>query len=596
MVARPEDLVSRLSSSSDPESRLKALRDIKNQVIGNKRKKRLYLQLGAITSLVQILEQSDSTQLLIQCTTAAGSLAYGSQQGAEAFLANSGLEPLLRTLWSSEHSLVEAGLRTLRSIFQNGAKPAEQQVSADAFAQLVMLAGSSNHNVAVGAARLLPVFCTTQTQANILEQKQGIKMLLALSHAVRSTHHDLVLEALACLTAQWPSLMRAAFAEDASIKRKIEEQLKSPSPEARFVACRCLANYCQGRTFEVHERNTLQSQVIPTLVRLLGDPAVRFSVPRCLNSIIEGNEALQKVATDFEAIPKLAALLQTATAHTALLDLLRTLSTLCQHQEDNRRQVLKDYAILKQILAALESSEAPVRVAACSCLRGLSRSVKNLRCSLVDVDIAHPLMKLLADSNLENLAFRGSTTVKGSIMSALPWTALTSLLRDEETELQAKSLSLLQNLVHGSNTSMTQLTAWTGGNILEELAQVLHRTGEKDTSLQEHAMQTLGNLAGIGGEEERDEIISNPSITGLLPTLLRSSEERLRLAALWLIINIIPAGDQASSLAARRSNLQLAGVLSIVQHLKDSDPSQDIRERAITASNRFATPAEEPQA
>ncbi len=118
MVARPEDLVSRLSSSSDPESRLKALRDIKNQVIGNKRKKRLYLQLGAITSLVQILEQSDSTQLLIQCTTAAGSLAYGSQQGAEAFLANSGLEPLLRTLWSSEHSLVEAGLRTLRSIFQ----------------------------------------------------------------------------------------------------------------------------------------------------------------------------------------------------------------------------------------------------------------------------------------------------------------------------------------------------------------------------------------------------------------------------------------------------------------------------------------------
>ena len=49
---------------------------------------------------------------------------------------------------------------------QNGAKPAEQQVSADTFAQLVMLAGSSNHNVAVGAARLLPVFCTTQTQAS----------------------------------------------------------------------------------------------------------------------------------------------------------------------------------------------------------------------------------------------------------------------------------------------------------------------------------------------------------------------------------------------------------------------------------------------
>ena len=43
-----------------------------------------------------------------------------------------------------------------------------------------------------------------------------------------------------------------------------------------------------------------------------------------------------------------------------------------------------------------------------------------------------------------------------------------------------------------------------------------------------------------GGEEERDEIINNPGILSLLPTLLGSSEERLRLATLWLVINIIP--------------------------------------------------------
>ena len=118
MVARPEELVSRLASSSDPESRLKALRDIKNQVIGNKRKKKLYLQLGAVSGLVQILEHSDNTQLLIQSVTAAGSLAYGSQQGAEAFLACNGLQPLLSTLWSTDLSLVEASLRALRCVFQ----------------------------------------------------------------------------------------------------------------------------------------------------------------------------------------------------------------------------------------------------------------------------------------------------------------------------------------------------------------------------------------------------------------------------------------------------------------------------------------------
>ena len=108
-------------------------------------------------------------------------------------------------------------------------------------------------------------------QAGIIEQMQGIKMLLNLSHTVQSTQHDLVLEAPACLTAQWPSLMRAAFAEDSSMKRKIEEQLKSASPEARFVACRCLANYCQGRASEPQERNVRPSAVSPSsTVNLLG--------------------------------------------------------------------------------------------------------------------------------------------------------------------------------------------------------------------------------------------------------------------------------------------------------------------------------------
>ncbi|KAK9838788.1 hypothetical protein WJX74_003399 [Apatococcus lobatus] len=611
MVARPEELVSRLASGSDPDSRLKALRDIKNQ-----------------------------------SATAAGSLAYGSQQGAEAFLACNGLQPLLRTLWHSDLRVVEASLRALRCVFQNEARPSEQQVATEAFIQLVTLSGSGSYLVAVGAARLLPVFCTTDSQASLLEQQGGVRKLLHLSHAVHATQHEIVLEALARLTATWPGLMRAAFAEDDSFKRKIEEQLKSPSPEARFVACLCLANYCQGRSLDAHPP-TLQSQVLPTLVRLLGNPAVRFSVPRCLNSIIEGSDVLQKVATDFEAIPKLAHLLHAAISNqAALLDLLQTLATLCQHHEANRRQLLTDHTTLKLILGALESPDASVRVAACSCLRGLSRSVKNLRCSLVDVDIAQPLMKLLSDPNLEvqqmatavlcnmvldfavvkdvlvaagcvdklvslatsmdsdlrlnavwglqNLAFRGSLEVKGSIMSALPWTTLTSLLRDESPELQGKALSLLQNLVHGSNTSMTQLTAWTGGNILEELAQVLYRIGDKESSLQEHAMQTLGNLAGIGGEDERDEIINNPGILSLLPTLLASSQERLRLAALWLVINIIPVGDRETCLAMRRTKLDHAGIKSIVQQLRDTDPSQDIRERATTACNRFLSIMEEP--
>lgn len=102
-------------------------------------------------------------------------------------------------------------------------------------------------------------------QATIVEQRQGIRVLLVLSRTVQAAQHDLVLRALACLTAQWPCLMRAAFAEDGSMKRKIEEQLRSPSPEARYVACRCLVNYCKSQGPDSPEQNVRPPAQQPTL-------------------------------------------------------------------------------------------------------------------------------------------------------------------------------------------------------------------------------------------------------------------------------------------------------------------------------------------
>lgn len=48
---------------------------------------------------------------------------------------------------------------------QNEARPTEEQVAAEAFTQLVALSGSSNQHVAIGSARLLPIFCITENQA-----------------------------------------------------------------------------------------------------------------------------------------------------------------------------------------------------------------------------------------------------------------------------------------------------------------------------------------------------------------------------------------------------------------------------------------------
>ena len=55
---------------------------------------------------------------------------------------------------------------------QNEARPTEQQVATEAFTQLVALSGSSNQHVAIGAARLLPIFCITENQACFLQHMQ----------------------------------------------------------------------------------------------------------------------------------------------------------------------------------------------------------------------------------------------------------------------------------------------------------------------------------------------------------------------------------------------------------------------------------------
>lgn len=113
--SRREDLIGRLSSSST-EAKLKALRDLKNQIIGNRTKKLCFLKLGAVPSVTSILSSSSATaaasaavcsgndvelndSLIIQSAAAIGSFACGFDDGVKAVL-DAGAFPLLLRLIS----------------------------------------------------------------------------------------------------------------------------------------------------------------------------------------------------------------------------------------------------------------------------------------------------------------------------------------------------------------------------------------------------------------------------------------------------------------------------------------------------------------
>lgn len=95
--ARPEELVESLSSL-DNSARLKALRDVKNQIIGNKTKKLSYIKLGAVPRVVEILSSDTDIPLLVQSAAAVGSFACGIEAGVQAVLDSGVLPQLLKML------------------------------------------------------------------------------------------------------------------------------------------------------------------------------------------------------------------------------------------------------------------------------------------------------------------------------------------------------------------------------------------------------------------------------------------------------------------------------------------------------------------
>lgn len=99
----PADLIGRLSSV-DGGAKIKALREVKNQIIGNPTKKVYYIKLGLVPSVVSVLSTaSDSdSELLIQAAAVLGSFSCGVEAGVEAVLSAGALPHLLRLLSSPD--------------------------------------------------------------------------------------------------------------------------------------------------------------------------------------------------------------------------------------------------------------------------------------------------------------------------------------------------------------------------------------------------------------------------------------------------------------------------------------------------------------
>ncbi|EFN59484.1 hypothetical protein CHLNCDRAFT_138098 [Chlorella variabilis] len=634
-AVRRQQLVEGLHSS-DSATRLQSLRGIKNCVIGNKRQKLQYIQLGAVQLVVGVLASpaADAAQL-VQAAAALGSFA-ANDEGLQVVLQHGGIPHLLRVLQNSEDSkVVEAAARALKAVCRSPAAPTCEILTASGvLLRLVSLLDSSTSNVADCAAAVLACYCQGPEEQGAVAAAGAVAPLVALLSSPQRAKQEAALEALAALS-RGNADTSAAMLQDGSVVSSLLRAIKQGgTPHTRFVAAVCLANL--SRNLPVwhteHSQQDLQQAVLPVLVRLLGEAELAEDVPGALCQLVEHSVELQQAAADADAIVKLAAILREPPRPARLVEgALRCLATLCANREEHRRQLV-DAKVLPQVAAALSDTRPSTRAAACMCMRSLSRSTKLLRGHLGDVEVAAPLLALAADPDAEvalqavgtlanmavdfsavkeqllahdgvarfaaladsmqpqlrlhgvwglsSVAYMATPEVKQSIAQQLPWSSVVVLLEDPEPEVREKAMLLLRNMLYNAEHNIQAVLNWSCNTLLEAVRDVLERS-RGQAGLKQHAMYVVVNMASSTAAHKA--AVMQSGWPALLVEQLSDGDERVREAAVWAIINLTWSRDgDAEETAARVQQLRLLGVEEQLKRL-EHDECVSVKERATTA-------------
>lgn len=110
-ATRPSsDLILHRLFSPDYEIKLKAIREVKNQIIGNRTKKLSYIKLGAVPAVAAALAEADAdsdcgSNVIVQSAAVLGSFSCGVDAGVRAVLEAGAFPHLIRLLSAADEKV-----------------------------------------------------------------------------------------------------------------------------------------------------------------------------------------------------------------------------------------------------------------------------------------------------------------------------------------------------------------------------------------------------------------------------------------------------------------------------------------------------------
>ncbi|XP_052136154.1 uncharacterized protein LOC127754619 [Oryza glaberrima] len=656
MGTRPEELTARLAAAAGgrpvggggggrgggggggeeegEHERVRTLREIKNQIIGNRTKKLQYLRLGAVPVVVAALAgPGASPAALVQAAAAAGSFACGVDDGVRAVLAAGAVAHLTRLLAHPDEKVVDASARALRMIYQSKLAPKFDVNNNEKNMEfLLTLLNSENENVTELAANIISHSCDSTTEQLAL-CAAGVPQRLVNHFGGSMNLRDACLDSLtAIIRNNWEVASRFALLDHGKALRSIVALIHDRSPRTRLLACLCLIALSHASPCHFQDRQ-IKTKLILVLLELIEEPGhVGDDAPLALTTLIKDSVELQKQALSTNAVQKLSNhLIANSLESRRAVTILLALAELCSKLEESRSQLMSVQASTL-ILDALKHASVDIRVAACSCIKNISRSSKVLSAGKLSCDtFIAPLVQLLYDSSmsvqvaalgaicniavnltprksillqsgavsqlvhlsksmdptlrlkavwaLRNIMFLLNPKDKDFILKELTLSTLSSLICDSEHFVQEQTLALVHNLVDGYVNSFNYVIG-EDGMILNAISRQLNNAPAPGVCIQ--GMFVLANVAA-GGELNKEAVMNilvprraDRVKQSFIVNFLLSKDKQLRVATLWCVLNLIYPKCEASSVRVVR--LQNAGVISQVKGMIN-DPCLDCKLR-----------------
>lgn len=563
----PEDLIRRLSSSTTSnEAKLKAIRDIKNQIIGNRTKKLSFLKLGAVPFVVAVLSSATSAAasrigfgtagddhdlecMIIQSAAAVGSFACGFDAGVKAVL-DAGALPILYSLISHHNEkVVDAGARSLKLIYQSKLAPKFDFFQDQNIEFLLSLLDSENENVAGLGASIVTHSCQTNIEQNVLADAGILKRLISLL-AGSLIQRDASLESLATILTENPEVITKFMGlQNGRTLNFVSELTRDKYPRTRLLACICLI-VIRNSNLSCLQDVQVKTNLIAILLELLNDSGqVGDDAPFALSRLIMGKEEMQKFAYEDRVAEKLCEHLEKVPMQAKRLQgIFLALADLCSQLECCRSRFLSLKG-LQFITDALNNDNADVRAAACICLRNVSRSVKNLSAGLF---MSEPVIILLL-----HLLDDASTSVQVAALGAIT-NIVVDFMTHKSTFMQCGGVKQLVLLSKSMDSTIRVNSLWALRNlmflvdyrckeaILNELTQSTLRSliSDPEASVQEQALALLRNL--VDGSIECIEYIFTDDgllLHDVVRQLESASKTEVLLQGMYVLTNVTSGNE-----------------------------------------------------